>query len=126
MKRAGLFALLGGFIAAMVCLVLAFFLSGSGHGWNTPLRFSLGGFITYPVGILVLLSPKRSQDAAVYGFLLALALAGDYGLYVMSDAEGWEYFHRAAPLNFIWLATWSLWQLAILWAFIAVLRKRFA
>jgi hypothetical protein len=119
------FALLWGLPAALLSLFIAFMMMGAGHGWVTPFWFSLGGFVAFPVGIWALVAPARLHPR-VYAALLLLALASDYQLYAMSDAEGWQYFQRAAPFSFFWLALWSLWQLAFLRAFLIALRDRAA
>lgn len=123
MKARLLPALIGGVVAALICLYVAFLMTGAGHGWITPFWFSLGGFLVFPVGLGVWLAPATRRIAPIYGILLLVALVSDVMLYVMSDAEGWQYFHRAAPFNYVWLALWSLWQFAILSAFLTALQR---
>ena len=113
-----------GLPAAVVCLFVAFLTMGAGHGWTTPLWFSLVGFVAFPLSVWAAVTRVGRSAVPFYGLLLALALVGDYRLYAMTDAEGWQYFHRVAPFNLIWLALWSLWQLAILYAFLRALRNR--
>ncbi|WP_188235561.1 hypothetical protein [Sphingopyxis sp. LK2115] len=124
MNNKGLHALLIGFVAAVICLIQAFFAMGAGHGWNAPFRISLIGFFVFPFAFWAVRSPRKRQSRLLYGVLLALALASDFQLYRMTDAEGWQYVHRAAPFSFLWLVIWSLWQLAVLFAFMASFRKR--
>lgn len=123
MSRPLAFALLLGLPAAVVSLCIAFLMTGAGHGWITPFWFSLAGLLLFPVGVWSFVAPARRAAAPIYGILLALALACNGQLYMMSAAEGWQYFHRVAPFNYIWLALWPLWQFAILGALLSALRK---
>ena len=115
-------AALAGLGPALLAELIAFLLAGAGHGWVTPLSYSLLLFLAWPATLVVLAldHPRRR----LFCLLLLLAgLAADAALVRATLREGLQYFERgftAGPvLDLIWIALWLGWQGAALVALLS-------
>ncbi len=106
------------FRAVVIGLALAAFtqffalaVTGGGHGWTTPFWFSPALFVLNPVAFVRAAGDRK--PGAIDIMLVALAGALDVALFAKTQQEGVEYFWRVSPLNWVWLALWALWQLAV-------------
>ena len=86
-------------------------IAGGGHGWVSPLWFSLAGFLLHPLAFVTFSNSERLRVLQLPGLLLALVL--DCLLYVFTMDEGVQYFHRVSWGAYVWLALWSIWQIAL-------------
>jgi hypothetical protein len=106
---------------AAVAGILSVFLSGAGHGWNTPLLVSVILWVVLPVTLYIAGQPQRSL---LLGLLL-IGLIADFILIRGTIAEArvlprYVQVNGAAGIAIIaaWLAIWVLWQVLVLRALI--------
>ncbi|HEX8363986.1 MAG TPA: hypothetical protein VF603_01725 [Allosphingosinicella sp.] len=100
-----------GLTVAALAQLLALLVTGAGHGWGQPLRFSPALFVAYPIVFVRLRSPGTLAWTDVA--LLAGAGLLDLLLVHQTGIEGTEYFHRVMampPIPHLWLLLWLLWQ----------------
>ncbi|HYG28700.1 MAG TPA: hypothetical protein VD887_00640 [Allosphingosinicella sp.] len=100
-----------GLAVAALAQLLALLVTGAGHGWGQPLRFSPALFVVYPIVFVRLRSPGTLAWADVA--LLAGAGLLDLLLVRQTGIEGSEYFHSVMampPIPHLWLLLWLLWQ----------------
>jgi len=100
-----------GLAVAALAQLLALLVTGAGHGWGQPLRFSPALFVAYPIVFVRLRSPGTLAWTDVA--LLAGAGALDLLLVRQTGIEGSEYFHSVMampPIPHLWLLLWLLWQ----------------
>lgn len=99
-------------IAAFASL-LSFGMAGAGHGWVTPMLFSLALFPAYPVVLLRLTAtgPKWRRADLVIVWLGGIA---DVLLLLATVQEGTQYFWRVMEAGglfvMLWLLIWFGWQ----------------
>lgn len=110
----------GRIILAIVGLLIAAFarmvavgMVGGGHGWVTPMFFSLALFLAYPVALLRL-TATGPRWVVVDLVIVGLAGLADVALLLATIQEGMEYFWRVlgsfALIPILWLAIWFAWQ----------------
>jgi hypothetical protein len=97
--------------------ILSVFLSGAGHGWNTPLLVSMILWVILPVTLYLIALPQRPLLLA----LLFIGLIADFILIKGTIAEAgalvlYTQVNGAAGIAIIaaWLAIWLLWQALVL------------
>jgi len=102
---------------AAVAGILSVFLSGAGHGWNTPLLVSVILWVILPLTLYII---GQRQRSLLLG-LLVIALGADFILVRGTIAEARVLPHYvevngAAGIAIIaaWLAIWLLWQVLVL------------
>jgi hypothetical protein len=102
---------------AAVAGILSVFLSGAGHGWNTPLLVSVILWVILPVTLYIVGQPQRSLLLG----LLVIGLVADFILIRGTIAEArvlpqYVQVNGAAGIAIIaaWLAIWLLWQALVL------------
>jgi len=102
---------------AAVAGILSVFLSGAGHGWNTPLLVSVILWVILPVTLYIVGQPQRSLLLG----LLVIGLVADFILIRGTIAEArvlpqYVQVNGAAGIAIIaaWLAIWLLWQVLVL------------
>jgi len=107
---------------AAVAGILSVFLSGAGHGWNTPLLVSVILWVILPVTLYII---GQRQRSLLLG-LLIIALGADFILMRGTIAEARVLPHYvevngAAGIAIIaaWLAIWLLWQALVVRALFA-------
>jgi len=107
---------------AAVAGILSVFLSGAGHGWNTPLLVSVILWVILPVTLYII---GQRQRSLLLG-LLVIALGADFILVRGTIAEARVLPHYvevngAAGIAIIaaWLAIWILWQALVVRALFA-------
>ena len=107
---------------AAVAGILSVFLSGAGHGWNTPLLVSVILWVILPVTLYII---GQRQRSLLLG-LLVIALGADFILMRGTIAEARVLPHYvevngAAGIAIIaaWLAIWLLWQALVVRALFA-------
>jgi len=103
-----------GCIIGVFQLILSALIAGAGHGWTTPFWFGIAGMIAYP---LAMLSLFRSWSTSVYVIIIAAAIVSNVLLFGMTGEEGYKYFYSVTPYNYVWIATWLIWQIAIFVSF---------
>lgn len=105
-------AILFGLLYALLCTFFAFVMAGAGHGWITPLFVGLSGFVLFPLACWCMAArPGRAICIAV---LVLLALS-DLALYLKTQTEGVEYFHRAGGFGLFWIALWLAGHVPAAW-----------
>jgi riboflavin transporter FmnP len=121
-----LITLTASLLLAATAQILAFMMTGAGHGWLAPFLFSLLLWVAYPaVGFLLLWKDKAEvrsfARAAVW--LLGAAILADILLMLMNDWAHLPWFLRNYPgLVVAWAALWIGWQIPSAW----LLSKRVA
>lgn len=98
-----------GLLLALATLFVSFMMTGGGHGWITPLWFSLAGLVLCPAAFLRFAEfdvTRQSTNIA----LIITAIVLDALLVKLTLDEGLIYFHRVGGMAYIWIALWSLWQ----------------
>lgn len=103
--------IVAGLVLAAFAQMLALLITGAGHGWGQPFRFSPALFLAYPIMFVRLRSPGTLAWTDVA--LLAAAAALDLLLVQQTQIEGVEYFRRVMrlpPIPHLWLLLWLLWQ----------------
>jgi hypothetical protein len=108
---------------AAVGTILGIFLSGSGHGWNTPLFVSVILWVIFPA-TLYLIQAHPPQRMLLFA-LAAIALIADFVLVKGTIAEA-SVFPLYLQVNGIagvviiaaWVALWLLWQLLLIRALV--------
>jgi hypothetical protein len=112
MGRRIILAIVGLLIAAFG-LMVAVGMVGGGHGWVTPMYFSLALFLAYPV-VLVRLTATGPRWVVVDLVIVGIAAITDFALCFATIQEGMEYFWRVfggfALIPILWLAIWFAWQ----------------
>jgi hypothetical protein len=110
---------------AAVAGILSVFLSGAGHGWNTPLLVSMILWVILPVTLYIIGLPQRPLLLA----LLFIGLIADFILIKGTIAEAgalvlYTRVNGAAGIAIIaaWLAIWLLWQALVLRALLIARR----
>jgi hypothetical protein len=102
-----------GLLIAAFALMLAFGMAGGGHGWVTPLLFSLALFVAYPA-VLVRLTATGPRWVVVDLVIVGLGGLADIALFLAAIQEGTQYFWRVfnsfALIPILWLALWFAWQ----------------
>jgi hypothetical protein len=109
---------------AAIGTILGIFLSGSGHGWNTPLFVSVILWVIFPA-TLYLIQAQPQQRMLLFA-LAAIALIADFVLIKGTTAEAGVFLlylqvNGAAGLVIIaaWVALWLLWQLLVIRALLS-------
>ena len=109
---------------AAIGTILGIFLSGSGHGWNTPLFVSVILWVIFPA-TLYLIQAQPQQRMLLFA-LAAIALIADFVLIKGTIAEAGVFplylqVNGAAGLVIIaaWAALWLLWQLLVIRALLS-------
>jgi hypothetical protein len=103
--------------AAVAC-TLGLFLSGGGHGWNTPLLVSVILWVVAPVTLYVI-NQSEPPRPLLY-ILVAIALIADFILIKGTIIEA-EVLPRYAEVNgasglivmATWTFLWALWQVLV-------------
>lgn len=105
--------LVAGLAIAAFASLLAFAMAGAGHGWVTPMLFSLALYPLYPFVLLRMtaIGPKwRRLDLVI----VWLAGIGDALLVLATIQEGTHYFWRVMDAGglfvMLWLSIWFGWQ----------------
>jgi hypothetical protein len=116
-----LVALTSSLVLAAAAQILAFLLTGGGHGWLAPFPFSLLLWLTYPaVGLLLLGrgTTERSWLRLVDRWLLCSAILADLTLLLINDWTHIPWFWRNYP-GFVvgWAVLWIGWQIPPAWIF---------
>jgi hypothetical protein len=108
---------------AAVGSILGIFLSGSGHGWNTPLFVSVILWVIFPA-TLYLIQARPPQRMLLLA-LAAIALIADFVLVKGTIAERGVFplylqVNGGAGVVIIaaWVALWLLWQLLVIRALV--------
>jgi hypothetical protein len=104
---------IAGLLIAAFALMVAFGLAGGGHGWVTPMFFSLALFLAYPAA-LVRLTATGPRWVSVDLVIVAVGGIADVALFLATIQEGTQYFWRVfnsfALIPILWLALWFGWQ----------------
>jgi len=103
---------------AAVASILGIFLSGSGHGWNTPLFVSVILWVVFPATLYLIRAQPRQR--LLLSTLAAIALGADFILVKGTIAEA-RVFPLYIQVNGVagiliiasWVAMWILWQLLV-------------
>jgi hypothetical protein len=102
-----------GLLIAAFALMLAVGMAGAGHGWVTPMLFSMGLFVAYPA-VLLRLTATGPEWLVLDRVIVGLAGLADVALLFATIQEGMEYFWRVfgsvALMPILWLAIWFAWQ----------------
>jgi len=109
---------------AAVAQFLSIFLSGAGHGWNTPLFVSVVLWVVAPVSLYLL--GERQRPRLLLWVLVLIGLGADAILIKGTVAEARVFplylqVNGAAGLATIaaWLFLWLLWQALVVRALVA-------
>ena len=112
-----------GIAIAAVAGLLSLFLSGAGHGWNSPLLVSVILWVIAPVTLYTV-----AQNPPPRGLLYALAVIGlvaDFILIKGTIAEAsvfplYQQVNGAAGVGIIaaWLFLWLMWQALVVHALV--------
>ncbi|MDB5675618.1 MAG: hypothetical protein JWM65_2600 [Sphingomonas bacterium] len=102
-----------GLALAMFTQFIALLMTGAGHGWITPFWFSPLLFVLNPIAFTRVVGGRKGAPG-IEIVLIVVGVALDVALYSRTMAEGVEYFWRVIPFNWVWLALWSGWQLALI------------
>lgn len=113
-----------GIAFAAVGSLLAVFLSGAGHGWNSPLLVSVILWVVAPVTFFV--TSQCSPPRSLLYILAVIALIADFilvqGTIVEADVLPRYVEVNGAPGMIImaaWAFLWALWQVLVVRALIA-------
>lgn len=103
--------IVAGLVLAAFAQMLGLLITGAGHGWAQPFRFSPALFLAYPIVFVRLRAPGTLSwmDVALLGAAGVL----DMLLVHQTRIEGTEYFRRVMalpPIPHLWLLLWLLWQ----------------
>ncbi|HEY1144418.1 MAG TPA: hypothetical protein VGE68_10375 [Sphingomicrobium sp.] len=124
-----LITLTAGLFLAATAQLLAFAMTGAGHGWLAPFLSSFLLWLTYPaVGMFLLRTPgaKDRWSARADVWLLAAAVLADLVLLVINDWNQVPWFYRNYPWLVVgWVMLWIGWQLPPVWVFSRRLAKQF-
>jgi hypothetical protein len=101
-----------GLALAALAQFVALLMAGAGHGWVTPFWFSPALFVLAPIAF-VRVGGRGKAAPGIEIVLVMVGLALDVALYSAAVAEGVDYFWRVTPFNWVWLALWSGWQVAL-------------
>lgn len=101
-----------GLVYALLCAFFAFAMGGAGHGWLTPLFVSLSGFVLFPLSFSC--AATRASRTLCIAVLVLLALS-DVALYLKTQTEGVEYFHRAGSAGLLWITMWLVGHVPAAW-----------
>ena len=113
-----------GIAFAAIASILSVFLSGGGHGWNTPLLVSVILWVVAPVTVYVI---YQSPPPRVLLYILAgIALIADFilvkGTIVEADVlPRYVQVNGASGLIIMaaWAFLWALWQVLVVRGLIA-------
>jgi hypothetical protein len=105
-------ALFVGLALGIFLLGIAVVVGGAGHGWVTPIWFSIIGAAIYPVVVFRLLGFGDRWFGADVGLILVGAIL-DLAVYTLTMQEGVRYFHRVGEIAYVWIGLWALWQVAL-------------
>jgi hypothetical protein len=100
-----------GLALAMIAQFIALLMTGAGHGWITPFWFAPLLFVLNPIAFVRVAGRRKGGTIDI--LLIALAVMLDVALYAKTAAEGVAYFWRVSPFNWLWLALWSAWPIAV-------------
>lgn len=110
-RSLGFLAVLGNGVA---CTALSLFLTGAGHGWNSPLVVSWISLVACP-GV-VAMSNMRGRSARIVAVCaIAIAVCADIMIWrsEYADADGFEHVWSVGrPFVIGWMASWFSWQIA--------------
>ena len=113
MTAGRIIAVVAGLLIAAFAALLALGMAGGGHGWATPVFFSMGLFLAYPAVLLRLTALGRQWFVVDLG-IVGLAAAADLALLSGTVNEGTEYFWRVVEMSaaflILWLLIWFAWQ----------------
>jgi CDP-diglyceride synthetase len=101
-----------GLATGALALWIALSMTGFGEGWIAPFLFSPILFLLNPFAF-VRASGSRARALTIELILIVLAMVLDAALVRMTLREGVDAFWRVSPLNWVWLALWSGWQVAV-------------
>jgi hypothetical protein len=101
-----------GFVLALLNVLVAWVMSGGGHGWLSPFLFALSGLIFYPLAFSRMVKFNDTRTATNLG-LIILAVLLDILLVATTVQEGVKYFHLVGFNVYLWLAMWSIWQFSL-------------
>ena len=114
-----LITLIACLIVAATAQVLAFAMTGAGHGWLAPFLCSFLLWLAYPaVGLSLLGAPtaKARSSAFVDVWLFGAAAAADLVLLLINDWSHVPWFYRNYPgLVVAWAVLWIGWQVPPAW-----------
>lgn len=105
--------LLAGLLLGLVCCGLALIAAGAGHSWTAALPFGLLSLGLFPLAFSRLAKPISVTPTSSRA-LLALALGLDLLLVASTISEGIRYVNNVFGIAVLWVAVWSLWQIAAL------------
>ena len=105
-----------GLILAAIAQFLAMLLAGAGHGWVSPLLFSVALWIFIPSTLLAMRQVDNGSRNLMLG-MAAVALAADVWLIIRSMDES-RYIRLYVDVNgalgliiiLLWLGLWLFWQ----------------
>jgi hypothetical protein len=108
---------------AAVASILGIFLSGSGHGWNTPLLVSVILWASFPATLYLI--QARPLPRMLLLALAAIGLGADFLLVKGTIAEAGVFplyiqVNGAAGFAIIaaWMGLWLLWQILVIGALV--------
>lgn len=117
MRHLGYAAL--GLGAWAITLLLSIVLTGAGHGWVGPLRFSIALIIFYPLSFVAAFGYRAPPWLSIGALVLAALILNALLLENMFSSEA-NYFQRlwrtGLPFVLMWLAFWIGWQALTLMA----------
>jgi hypothetical protein len=123
--RRSVIAIAAGLALGLLTMFLALLIAGAGHGWSSPMLFSLPLAVLYPAAFL--LATLRSALTRRTGVgLVALGLILDLALALQTSGEESEYFLRILDQDLgpevvtAWIFLWLGWQAT---AFVAAWRN---
>ena len=91
----------------------AVMMAGAGHGWSSQLVSAIG-LLTAPLAGVAWLARGETWARLLAGALVAVGLAVDVAILVMTRDEGWDYvgytWRGAAPFVLVWAFLWPGWQ----------------
>ena len=109
---------------AAIASLLGIFLSGSGHGWNTPLIVSIILWVIFPATLYLI--HARPLQRMLLGALAAIALIADFIVMKGTIAEAdvfplYLHINGAAGVAIIaaWVALWLIWQILLIRALLS-------
>jgi hypothetical protein len=100
-----------GLAFAVTTTLIGMAMTGAGHGWITPFFFSFAGFALFPIAFARFVFATETRMGTNIA-LIAVAVILDVWLLVNTLEEGLRYFHKVGVFAYVWLALWSIWQIA--------------
>ena len=114
--------------AGINAAAFSFVVAGAGHGWCSPVWFSLFAILLGPLTWLAQCSVRRSRVQAMCAFLLCVGLACDALLFAQTQNEGVGYVTKSwvqAPEFVVaWAAMWAFVRVCQGWVVFAAFLKR--